>query len=251
MSTSVQKPLPEVYGLSGPIDWIKDWWQAREAKKAVEQEAEKQREAEERAIKGETWSKKADNLITAAKWGVVTIPLGIVAVSLMPALRGAGAALKGVGEAASEGAQTLRGARAALRHNPEKKKGEAFWGEPVSVYTRAQAIEDGVLVDLGSIAPQVTRQHYKYPVACTAAVWGIIEQSVQNPRYANDYPGVIHDILWMSRMNVKQLSQDQSIALFQVIIHGAGRKRLYTFKIVAGPGDKGEPVLTVLLPDED
>lgn len=38
-------------------------------------------------------------------------------------------------------------------------------------YTRAQAIEDGVLVDLTAIALDVCREHYKYPIACTSAVW--------------------------------------------------------------------------------
>ncbi len=243
MSTSVQKRLPEVYGLSGPIDWIKDWWQAREAKKAVEQEAEKQREAEERAVKGETWSKKADNLITAAKWGVVTIPLGIVAVSLMPLLRGAGAAMKGVGELSSGGAGFLKGARA----NPDDP-----WGEIIYSYTRAQAIEDGVLVDLSAIAPDVARQHYKYPVACTSAVWDIIQRAVENKKHANDYKGVIHDILWMSRGGgVRWRSPDDTTVLFDVIITGAGPKRIHRFKMVVGPGDKGEPVLTILLPGED
>jgi hypothetical protein len=33
--------------------------------------------------------------------------------------------------------------------------------------------------------------------------------------------------------------------LFQVIITGAGQKKIYTLKIECGPGDVGEPVLTI------
>ena len=47
--------------------------------------------------------------------------------------------------------------------------------EIISRYTRAQALEDGVLVDLmQDTMRDVARQHYRYPVACTAAVWDIL-----------------------------------------------------------------------------
>jgi len=45
-----------------------------------------------------------------------------------------------------------------------------------------------------------------------------------------------------------------STALFQVIVvprPGHGRLRLRTLKLVVGPGDAGEPVATIMLPDED
>ena len=43
-----------------------------------------------------------------------------------------------------------------------------LFGEPISVYTRAQAIEDGVLVDAGSMASEAG---FRWPVAFTAAAW--------------------------------------------------------------------------------
>lgn len=119
----------------------------------------------------------------------------------------------------------------------------------ISVYTRAQAIEDGVLADLSALAPDVCRQHYKYNVACTATVWAIIERAIENPRWCNDINGVVHDILGMSRCHARVL--DESTRLFQVIIKGVGKKSLFTFKIVCGPGDDAEPVLTIMLPEED
>lgn len=121
--------------------------------------------------------------------------------------------------------------------------------EIIYAYTRAQAIEDGVLVDLSAVAPDVCHQHFKYNVACTSAVWAIIDKAVKNKRHCNDLNGVVHDILWMSKGYARTL--DERYRLFRVIIKGAGRNSTYTFKIACGPGDDAEPVLTIMLPEED
>ncbi len=128
-----------------------------------------------------------------------------------------------------------------------------IWQEAdvISSYSRAQAIADGVLVDAtcGDFA-DVTRQHYKVPVAMTAAVFAIIERAVKNPRWLNDYRGVWHDICWMSKRGAIS-RPDPSTVIFQVIITGAGRSKYHTLKEVAGPGDAGELVVTFMLPHED
>lgn len=134
------------------------------------------------------------------------------------------------------------------RKNPSGDDGD-FWGKPISVYTRAQAIADGVLVDLSAIVPDVCRQHYKYPVACTAAVWAIIDAAVRSRHHMNSVAGVVHDILWMSRVYKRHISPDTVIT--RVTITGAGRKKLYEFKLNVGPGDSAEPVITLMLPEED
>ena len=95
---------------------------------------------------------------------------------------------------------------------------------------------------------QVSRQHYKYPVACTTGVFELMKKAVEHPRWCNDYPGILHDILTMSKHG-RML--DQSTVLFEVIITGTGRKRTHTLKLTVGPGDDMEPVITVMLPEED
>ena len=125
------------------------------------------------------------------------------------------------------------------------------FGEVISSYSREQAIEDGVLVDgmVGDLA-EVSRQHFKYPVAMTAAVFELMEKAVNHPKWCNDFRGVWHDILWMSKMaKIRRIDATQH--LFRVIITGTGRKRYHTLKIVCHAGDNAEPVLTVMLPDED
>jgi hypothetical protein len=67
----------------------------------------------------------------------------------------------------------------------------------ISTYSRAQAIDDGVLVDLmqDEQTAKLCREHYKFPIACTAALWELIQQAISNPKHGNDLLGVLHDIL--------------------------------------------------------
>lgn len=125
---------------------------------------------------------------------------------------------------------------------------EAF--QVIHSYSRAEAIADGLLVDLmqGEMLP-VCRQHYKHPIACTSSVFAIMQKAVDNPRYCNDFAGILHDMLYMSKAVGQRL--DPSSVLFQVIITGAGRARYHTFKLTVTPGDQAEPVITILLPNED
>lgn len=126
---------------------------------------------------------------------------------------------------------------------------DSVFGEVISRYTREQAIADGMLIDLSAIAPDVCRQHYKYPVACTAGVYALIEKAISSKRHCNDLNGFVHDLLHMSRVMSRPI--DPQTRLFPTIIQGAGRQRNFEFKIHCGPGDDSEPVLTIMLPSED
>ncbi|WP_458250666.1 DUF6573 family protein [Geobacter anodireducens] len=119
----------------------------------------------------------------------------------------------------------------------------------ISIYTRADAIADGTLVDLSGNFPDLCGI-YRYPVACTAEVWALVEMAVSNKRHGNDYQGVVWDILYMSQRGVIR-RPDPATCIFQVIITGTGRRRLHTLKVICGPGDEGEPVITIMLPHED
>lgn len=119
--------------------------------------------------------------------------------------------------------------------------------ELIHAYTRAQAIEDGVLVDLSDA--DGVKGHFKYPLACTAAVWAVIDRAVKNEKHCNDLAGVLHDVCWMSKVCARSI--DPTTRIFKVIITGAGRKKYHTFKMVCGPGDDAEPVLTLMMPEED
>lgn len=120
---------------------------------------------------------------------------------------------------------------------------------PISVYTREQAIEAGVLVDAraGELA-DVTRQHFgpDMPVVMTAGVFQLIKRAVEHPRWHNDWNGVWHDILSISRLTMRRSMQAGDRRRFIVVITGTGRVRNHELH-VAFDGE----ALTYMLPGED
>lgn len=116
------------------------------------------------------------------------------------------------------------------------------FGETIYSYSRAQAIEDGVLVDMSQT--DSIRQHWKYPFACTSAVWAIIEEALQQP--GQDVSGICHDISTMAKLAIHGAA-NLELVRFNVIIAG----RTHTLKLHIGPGDTAAPVLTLMLPYED
>jgi hypothetical protein len=121
------------------------------------------------------------------------------------------------------------------------------FGDVISVYTRAQAIEDGVLVDVTDTARDAG---LRIPVALTRAVW---DRYVEVPEgvICQDVAGRLHDVLWMLRMGIKASHGGQEIRYRLHVRNDNRRPRLVTLKAVCGPGDDAEPVITVMLPEED
>ena len=116
-----------------------------------------------------------------------------------------------------------------------------LFGDAIYTYSRKQALEDGVLVDLSTNYPETTSL-YKYPVACTAEVWS----ELLAPKTRTVDPGVIWDLVWMSRSNVVS-RLDPTTILFDVLVRG--RKRRY--KVVCGPNDDASPCLTIMQEGQD
>lgn len=111
-------------------------------------------------------------------------------------------------------------------------------------YSRANAIDDGVLVEL----PQDLCKEAGFVVASVAVtdtVWSVI--STIPP--GQDLTGRIWDVLNMLRFEIKQTRTNNGPELlFDVHLEGSEPTRL---KCHSGPGDNGEHVLTIMLPHED
>jgi hypothetical protein len=118
-------------------------------------------------------------------------------------------------------------------------------------YTRAQAIEDGVLVDLTEWARETG---FCIPVACTPAVWhGHIVPPAGTKKLGQSERGRAHDLLWLLFVAIKakkDATQDQ-IRYEVLFLQTPRRHEEVTLKAVIGPGGQGEPVFTIRLPTED
>jgi hypothetical protein len=128
-----------------------------------------------------------------------------------------------------------------------------FWedADVIYAYSRAQAIEDGALVDVSEMAREAG---FAYPVAVTAAVWSTIEHIPPALKGIQDVEGRLWDVLWMARCAAKRMGAGTDTVLFQLYMdrnEGGRRVRLLTLKAVCGPGDDGEPVVTIMYPEED
>lgn len=120
-------------------------------------------------------------------------------------------------------------------------------------YTRAQAIDDGVLIDLTEWARETG---FTIPVACTAAVWNqYITPPTSTESLGQCERGRGHDVLWMLYNAIRRRrtdSGDQDRLVFEVLfLQKPHRHETVKLKTICGPGDAGEPVLTIMLPDED
>ena len=131
-----------------------------------------------------------------------------------------------------------------------------FGSEVVSGCSRAQAIEDGMLVDVSLIE----KTGFSYPVAVTRTVWErYIEWNPEDSKRqtSQDVYGRLHDILQMLKIAIRSKNDSTDVIFFRVnvvlrnSISRAKRPRLVKLKAICGPGDNEEPVITIMLPDED
>jgi hypothetical protein len=119
------------------------------------------------------------------------------------------------------------------------------FGPVIFAYTRAQAIDDGVLVDLSQLP--IVRKHWRSPLACTSAVWSVIREAVDSQ--GCDLDGVLHDLFWMSKIHIQYADhgEGQSQILFTCQVGSTHHE----YKLHLGPGDDQEPVLTLMFSSED
>ena len=117
----------------------------------------------------------------------------------------------------------------------------------IYAYTRAQALEDGVLIDVSELAREAG---FVWPVALTAAVWAMVEDIPRRYRAWQTVEGRTYDVLWMAYCAIRS-AEHSSTELRYTLLLDHGRRRYLTLKLVTGPGDHGEPVVTIMLPHED
>lgn len=132
---------------------------------------------------------------------------------------------------------------------------DPIFGEVVFQYTRAQAIADGVLIDATELARDAG---FRYPVAITAAVWEDCiawDDTDSEQQVHQDLTGRLWDVLFLAAHGARSAnagSERVSFEIDRVPRDGRStRAETTVLNMVIGPGDNGEPVITILQPHED
>ena len=116
-------------------------------------------------------------------------------------------------------------------------------------YSRADALRDGVLIDVSETAKEAG---IRWPVALTAAVWA---KCVAVPRgvACQDEAGRLWDVVYLLRLAIGRRDSGPEVR-FGVHVRNDNRDRtppLIRLKALCGPSDDGAPCVTVMLPEED
>ena len=137
---------------------------------------------------------------------------------------------------------------------PDTRTADPF-GPVVFSYTRRQAIKDGVLVDVTETAREAG---FSIPVALSRAVWDRLVALPEGYLGFQDEAGRLWDVLWMARHYALR-ARDRDRVTMCVLVRDI-RKDLRDsecaprrhFPVVAiGAGDEGEPVVTIMFPEDD
>lgn len=130
-----------------------------------------------------------------------------------------------------------------------------IFGEVISAYSRANAIADGVLIDVTQAA---AARGFKVPVALTHSVYADCVQwtdaDTERKNLYQDEAGRLADVLSMALIAIRTNHPDADRLVFRVVrVPNAGKVReAQTVKLVMqiGPGDDLEPVITIMQHEE-
>ena len=139
---------------------------------------------------------------------------------------------------------------------------EEVFGEVLSSYTRAQAIEDGVLVSLNhpsfTFRPGLNicaEAGIKFPVAMTIAAFAKTVSELDTPLPpCQDISGRLWDVLTMFRLAAQRGGSEIRFPVTVINWVRVGgeqinrtRRETVILKALCGPVDNGEPVITIML----
>jgi len=125
---------------------------------------------------------------------------------------------------------------------------DSLFGPVIYAYTRAQAIADGVLVDVTETSKEVG---FKLPVAITEALHNRLIPTKADAAIGQDYDGRLWDVLWLAAFTIKLADRGTDTVTFTVVQQeveaksGQPQKVDLRLRAVCGPGDEGEAVVTI------
>lgn len=119
----------------------------------------------------------------------------------------------------------------------------------ISIYTRENALMDGVLHDVSYMAKEVG---FKFPVAVSANVMAIINDIPVKYDYQSK-EGRLYDVLFLAAINARSSKGAEIMYKLELPHYGSKNNVIKTthLKALIGPGDNYEPVVTIMLQNED
>lgn len=120
----------------------------------------------------------------------------------------------------------------------------------IYAYTRAQAVADGVQVEVSKVAAEAG---IRFPVFLTRTVYDSFV-TVPEGVTAQDEAGRLWDIVWMLRFAIRKARPGANRLPFALYVRNDNRKaRLVKLIVTCGPLDidDPQPAITVMMPDED
>ena len=127
---------------------------------------------------------------------------------------------------------------------------ESPFGEIVYAYTRAQAVADGMQVEVSKVAAEAG---IRFPVFLTRTVYDAFV-TVPEGVTAQDEAGRLWDIVWMTRFAILRAQPGvDRIPVALYVRNDNHRSRLIKLIATCGPLDidDPQPAITVMMPDED
>lgn len=123
----------------------------------------------------------------------------------------------------------------------------------IFTYTRQEAIDDGVLVDV-THCQAYKDLPFSVPVALTQAIyqdcvaWNNDTESVHQNEDAR-----LYDVLWMAIVGIQMSKGHSDQIMYRMfrVKRGESEASEVRLKVVIGPDDDGRPCLTIMLPHED
>ncbi len=137
---------------------------------------------------------------------------------------------------------------------PDPRAAHPF-GPVIAAYTRREAIADGLLVDVTATACEAG---FRIPVALSRTAWERLVALPEGYCGAQDQKGRLRDVLWMARHYTLRAADRDRVTMSVLVrdirkdlrdSNRAPRKHCPT--VALGAGDEGEPVITIMFPEDD
>ena len=132
----------------------------------------------------------------------------------------------------------------------EQTNNDSPFGEIIYAYTRAQAVADGVQVEVTKTAQEAG---IRFPVFLTRTVFDAYVAVPPNVS-GQDEAGRLWDVVWMLRFAIQRTKSGVERLPFALYVRNDNRAAKLV-KLIATCGaldiDDPQPAITVMMPDED